>query len=291
MNILISDILISSIAIVWLIFACVTDIKKREVPNWLSFSLIAIAFAIRALTAILTSQTYYFSYTIIAFILFFLLANLLYYIKFFGGGDAKLLIALAVVFATSPSFIPSTIPLTEPFLLSYLINTFTIGAIYSLIFIVFFAIKDKKNFSKEFKKINKENKTMQLYFIIIAIICFILAFFTGFFIFIALCIITLVFPYIFIIAKATENVSMIRSVPSKELTEGDWLAQKVKLKKIIIKPSVHGLSLEEIKILRKNKKNVLIKYGIPFVPVFLISLICTLLFGDLLILLIKVFFF
>lgn len=299
MDIVTSDILLIVVVVVWLVFATLTDIKKREVPNWLSFSLIAIAFVIRALTSILTGQTHYFTYAIIAFILFFLLANLLYYIKFFGGGDAKLLMALAVVFATAPSFVPilsvpaySSLQLTnEPFLLSYLINSFTIGAIYSLAFIAFFVIKDKKNFLREFKKINKENKSLRIYFLLAAAAFLILTFFTDSPIFVALFLISLVFPYIFIIAKATEKVSMIRSVSPRELTEGDWLIQKIKIKNTLIKPSAHGLDAKDIALLKKSNKKVLIKYGIPFVPVFLIALICTLLFGDLLILLVRVFFF
>ena len=66
---------------------------------------------------------------------------------------------------------------------------------------------------------------------------------------------------------------MIRLMKASELTEGDWLERDVRLSKGVIKKSVHGLSLEEIKIIRKENKKVLIKEGIPFVPVFLITLI------------------
>lgn len=293
MNIQISDIFLFSIATAWLIFATIADIKKREVPNWLSFSLITIALAIRALTALITNKISYFSYGIIAFVLFFLLTNILYYIKFFGGGDAKLLTALATVFATSPSFIKSIQTqelIQEPFLLNYLINIFAIGSFYSLAFIIFFAIKNKKEFSKEFKKINKKNKLIKICFAIFAAICFVLALLIDSVLFAPLFILVLIIPYIFAIAKAAENSSMIKQVSPKELTEGDWLVNEVKVGKKIIKPSVHGLDSEEIALLKKHNKKVLIKYGIPFVPVFFIALIFTILFGNLLFFIIKAFF-
>ena len=40
------DLILLGIIIVWLIFATIIDIKIKEVPNWLSFSLIAISIMI-----------------------------------------------------------------------------------------------------------------------------------------------------------------------------------------------------------------------------------------------------
>ncbi|MEM4153132.1 MAG: A24 family peptidase [Candidatus Pacearchaeota archaeon] len=294
MDLLISDILLLIITAAYLIFASITDIKKREVPNWLSFSLIAIALTIRGLAALITLQFYYFVYAIISLVLFFSLSAILYYTKFFGGGDAKLLIALAIAFATTPLYLSKTTPnqvniFSEPFLLGFLINIFTIGSIYSIIFVIFFAIKNKKKFSKEFKKIFDQTKTLRTSFLILASISLIISFFFN--VFFLIFILTLTFPYIYITIKAAENTSMIKKVSPSNLTEGDWLVQPIKLKNQKINPSVHGLSKRDIVLLKKHNKKVLIKYGLPFVPVFLISLICTILFGDLLILLIRAIFF
>ncbi len=289
--IILSDILLFSIAFAFLIFASITDIKRREVPNWLCFSLIAIAFSIRILASVLTSQFSYLFYAIIAFILFFILANVLYYAKFFGGGDAKLIMALAIVFATTPSFIiASSLELfQEPFLLSFLINIFFLGSVYSIFFIIFFAIKNYRSLKTEIKKMWKKSKTMRIIFLVLAIISLALTYFST--LFLLFPVIILLFPLLYIIVKATENSCMIKLVSPRELTEGDWLVGKIKMGKKIIKPSVHGLSSQDIAALRKANKKVLIKYGIPFVPVFLIALVATALFGDLIVLIIKAFFF
>jgi hypothetical protein len=66
---------------------------------------------------------------------------------------------------------------------------------------------------------------------------------------------------------------MLKLVSPGKLTEGDWLEKEVKVGKITVRKTVHGLSFREIEILRRHKKKVLIKEGIPFVPVFLLALI------------------
>lgn len=288
---LISDIVLFFLALVSLIFACITDIKRNEVPNWLSFSLLAVAFAVRAIFSIMALQFSYLLYALIAFVLFYILSNILYYVKFFGGGDAKLLVALAAIFATTPLFILYQQPtfFEEPFLLSFFINIFIIGSVYSWIFIAFFAVKNRTAFAVEFKKIHRQSKIMRTCFLILAFAFLIASFFLT--VFIPLLIITLIFPYLYILAKATENASMIKKVSPRYLTEGDWLIEKVQVKNNVIRPSIHGLNAKDIAILRKSNKKVLIRYGIPFVPVFLISLITTFLLGDLIILILRAFFF
>jgi len=273
----ISDIFLVVIAFLWLITASFIDIKKREIPNWLSFSLLAIAFALRLMVSISTGQWSYFLYALLAFVIFFLIANILYYTKSFGGGDAKLLMALAVVLATTPSFIQGN----EPFLLSFVINILVIGSVYSLIFSIFLAIKNRKSFVFEFKRIHSETKKLRIFFYITSAICLVLSFMSSWFVLLLL--VFLIFPYLFFFAKAVEKSSMIRQVSAQDISEGDWLVHQVKINNKTIKPSVHGLSSDEIKFIRKANKKVPIKYGIPFVPVFLLALISSLLLGDLLI--------
>ena len=67
------------------------------------------------------------------------------------------------------------------------------------------------------------------------------------------------------------NDCMIKKVDSENLVEGDWLYKDIKIKNKVIKSKWDGLSKEEIRLIKMSKKNVLIKQGIPFVPVFLIS--------------------
>jgi len=49
----------------------------------------------------------------------------------------------------------------------------------------------------------------------------------------------------------------------------------------VVKPTWEGLSKKELEFLQRAKKKVLVKYGIPFVPAFLLTLLATILLGNL----------
>jgi acyl-CoA synthetase (AMP-forming)/AMP-acid ligase II len=76
------------------------------------------------------------------------------------------------------------------------------------------------------------------------------------------------YPYL----KALE-VCMVKRVNAKDLQIGDWLEEDVRIGKKTIRKTVHGLSFEDIAILKKARKKVLIKDGIPFTIAFLGALI------------------
>ena len=64
---------------------------------------------------------------------------------------------------------------------------------------------------------------------------------------------------------------MIKKIKTEKLREGDWLYSDEKIGKSVIKSSWDGLTKEEIRKLRKNFKEVRIREGVQFSPVFLIS--------------------
>ena len=66
---------------------------------------------------------------------------------------------------------------------------------------------------------------------------------------------------------------MIKFVSPLELTEGDWLEQDVKINGKIIRKNFAGLTYEQILLLRRYGKKVLVKNGIPFAPSFLLALL------------------
>ena len=99
------DLILVIVTLIWLIFASLSDIKTSEVPNWLSFSLIAIGiFIILARLTQSTTLTSLF-WPAISFLIALSIALLLYYTKQWGGGDAKLLMGLGLVFAVYPDFL------------------------------------------------------------------------------------------------------------------------------------------------------------------------------------------
>lgn len=247
-------VFLAALALVWLIVASVQDWKKREVYNWLSFSLIIFALLFRAVKSVLFS-TNDFYYGFLGFIVFFILANLLYYARFFAGGDAKLFMALGAVIGMS----------FEAVVFIFLV--LFVGAAYSLIYSVFML---RKGFFKGLKKHYTSNRGIfnlslvgSLFFLIIGLFVHIL--------FLVVALLFLLFPFLYVYAKVVEEF-MIKEVRGINLSEGDWLAQDVRVGKTLVKSNWEGLNKDEVKLLR-GKKRIKIKQGIPFVPVFLISFI------------------
>ena len=77
-------------------------------------------------------------------------------------------------------------------------------------------------------------------------------------------------------AKSVEESFMIKNINARNLREGDWLYHDLKIGKKVIKASFEGLSKKDIELIQKhykNKKKIVVKEGIPFVPVFLIIFI------------------
>lgn len=264
--------------LVGLVIASITDIKKKEVPDWLSYSLISIGLGTRLLYSLKTNLWDFFLYGVLGFLIMFLIGTLMYYGKQWGGGDAKLLMALGAIFATVPG--------KKFFLLNLGVNIFVVGAVYGIAFSIFLAFKHWSKFKQEFKKIseNGRNSRFLICFIVltIGIISLFLdeMFLKGVFILSTMGV--LLSFYLRVFAKAVENTCMYKTVPSSKLVEGDWVANDIKIKgKVLYAKRNYGISKKQIGLLRKAKvREVLIKEGMPFVPVFLIATVLTLVQGS-----------
>lgn len=247
---------------VGLIITVCQDIYRREIDDWLNLFLF-----FSGVLFLISSRTIYNSTSLVlfGFFIFFtaLLSFLFYYARFFSGGDSKLF------FALSPLVFVPFFELSLFYLGLFVISLFLCGSIYSLIYsgILFF-----KDFSKTRKRFIVEiRKKQSLYFIFISFVFLILSFFNK--IFILLSFIIFLFIILLCLAKTLEDISMKKLVLTKNLREGDWLFSDVKVGKRLFKKSWDGLTLSEIKYLKKYNKKVFIKDGIPYAPSFFFALI------------------
>ena len=253
-----------ALALIYTLFATLQDLKSREVANWLNFSFIAFALSYRTFYSLTTNNPQFLILGLLGFIIFFILANALYYGNAFAGGDAKLLMAFGII-----------LPYTSYLSLLYLSGIFIfalllVGGIYTIIISFFVALKNKKKFKNSFKGFYKEYKLITLLSTIIFIFLLIYSRLQLPFILLSL---FFLIPLIYIYTKAIDKCMIILQKPTK-LTEGDWILNNIKINsKITIKKTVHGLTLKDIEILKKHNKSILIKQGIPFIPAFLITLI------------------
>jgi len=261
-----------ALAILWTTFAAIQDIKTREVSNWLNFSLIAFALAYRAFYSISNKNPQFFLLGLYGFIIFFILAHVFYYGRAFAGGDAKLLMGLGIILPYTSYKSLFTLSITFIFLL------FLVGAIYSIIYSTFIVAKNKEKFIKTFKKYFRKNPIL----ISISLISFLIFLSLSYFIPLLLPFaIILLIPSLFIYTKSLDKC-MIKYLPPNKLTEGDWILNDIKVGKKTIKKTVHGLSAQDIKLLKKHNKKILVKDGVPFVPAFLISLLIMVFFEGIL---------
>ncbi len=255
------------LGLIWILFAVVQDLKTREVANWLNFSLIIFTLGFRFFWSLFSNDWNFFVYGLVGFGIFFILANLLYYSRFFAGGDAKLLMALGPILPLGASFV-ANFKIFGFFIFLLLLS----GAIYGLVYSLILMCKYFKKFRKNFVVKMKKYSLLTILFVVVCLVFMTLGFFNWLFLYIG--IVLIVSYFLFFYAKALEETCMIRLISTKSLREGDWLVKNIKLKSnVLVKSSWDGLSKKEIKLLQKNVKNVEIKQGIPFVPAFLIAYI------------------
>lgn len=283
---MIINIILLTIAFIALVIGTITDIKTREVPDWVNFGLIFSALGIRLVYSSITFDWMFFVYGLFGLAVFVIIAYLMFYAGQWGGGDSKLLMGLGALIGLKPVLQPI------PLLLILLVNILLIGAFYGLFYSIALAIIHKKSFIKNFKKIfysKKIIKTRKLALLLSAILVILIIFFIKelilIWLFIALALIAYLSLYLIIFIKAVELSSMYKFIAPEQLTEGDWIAKKYFVdSKYICGPKDLGISKAQIRQLinlkKKRKiKKIKVKYGIPFVPSFLIAFIVSFCFG------------
>ncbi|MDP1694698.1 MAG: A24 family peptidase [Candidatus Woesearchaeota archaeon] len=276
------DILLAGIALLGLGAASWHDLKTREVPDWITYGLIFSGLGIRFIAALGPESWVYFFSAVIALGITYLLGSLMYYTKQWGGGDAKMIMALGVIFSTRPAFVAPSI---MPFLAILCINIIIVGALYGLIWGILLSWKHRKKFTERARELLQEKRMLKMR--IIAISCAIVIIAAAFLVqdpFLRIGILTaglmvLLYPYLWVYIKAVEKSAMYKHVKPQQLTEGDWVEKDILVnKRVIYKVKNTGIEKEDIqKLIQAKVKEVLVKEGIPFIPPFFLGTILTIL--------------
>lgn len=256
------------LGLVWIIGAVLQDMKRREVDNLWNFSLIAFALIYRIAISIFLDDYWFALNGLIGLAIFILLGNLFYYSRLFAGGDAKLIISLGTILPLSYSWIIN-IKIFGFFIFLFLLG----GSIYALIYAFCLIAINWNRFKNEFGKQWNNYKKLFLIGLIFALIWTLLAFFVSQTGFILIGLVILLFPVLYVFAKAVEESCMIKEVSWNKVTEGDWLYKDVKVGNKLIKSTWKGVSKRELELIRKSKKKIFVKYGIPFTPSFLFGFV------------------
>ena len=245
--------------LIGIIVASLQDLKRREVDNWLNLFLLVAGFVFIFYRAIFERDVTIVFQAGFALVIMFGFMNLFYYGRVFAGGDAKLLVAMTVF------FIGADFNLTLINIGVFLLFLMFSGSIYGLVYSSVLYVKDFRQVNEEMRK---GLSHWHLWILAFGLLLMLFGFFDLLFLIFGLLI--FLFPVLYVFAKGLESVSMIRTISGKELREGDWLVDDIRVGKKVVKADWDGLSLDDIKLL-KSRKKVKIKDGLPFVPAFLIA--------------------
>jgi len=254
--------------------AAIMDVKTKEIPNWLTFPAIFIGIIL------FTLKNYRAWYLFIPLVISFFFIWLLWRSSAFGGGDAKLLMALVALSATvyDITFIPhflvmlAIVSLAHYFIFGGL-NAFEQGKGMKFVILLLFSVA-----------------------VAVAAYVFLSFYYPA------------LAPYIAAIVFAISADISSSFLPCRrrekvsEKLAGEMLAETIYVKngivhrkkmetsfimrilrrekidgKIIAKPSYMGLSKEEIKEIEKYCNDVLIFISHPFAPVILLSFLLAIL--------------
>jgi len=271
------------VALAILVIAAYVDIKTLEVPDWLNYVGVGAGLGIHLLFSLQQWSWWPMASSVIGFGLAFGLACLMFYTGQWGGGDAKLLMALGAVIGFEAN--------KFGFGTGFLVNLVLVGGLWGVLWSLVLAIRNGRKFLKTFKAIRhqKQYRKLRIMSLLIA---------AGFIIasllipelqieIIGLAAATYVLSYLAMFVKSVELSCLHKWVTPDKLTEGDWLVHAVKVGNKEVIPPKLGLEKKHVRILNKLYKEkkiqkVLVKYGVPFAPAFLLAFIATMLFNNIL---------
>ena len=228
------------LAMLFSIIASITDFRSRDVEDWIPYFMVILGLGYYFLLYLQGFHSYFilsiFTGTII------LIPGYLYYIKG-GWGEAD-----AWIFAAMFYMIP--IHQGNLFLIPYLINLPVVIIGYVLLYSIYLGIRNTNVFIETFRKL-REN----IYFLILPFGLFLIDYLIG--------IISFMIYFFIIYLFIVQDLVLKRKVSKNQLKEGDVIEGSV----------IKGLTKKEISKLKGKTFTVIT--GIPFIPVFPITLYIT----------------
>lgn len=272
--------LIVAVSLIALLVGSYTDIKTREVPDWLNYSVIAMGFGMRAVYSLFEMDMMILLEGLVGFIVMFGIGYLMYYTGQWGGGDTKMLGGLGAVVGFWPVW--------DHLMVQFFVNLLIVAAVYGLLWSIGLALFKFSKFSKSYVRLVKENKRYSRFAVMLGIGLIAVGLFNSYrLLFLGFGLLVVLSFYLWAFMKAVEESAFHKKLKVSELTEGDWVLEEVKVDgKKICGPGESGLTIAQINKLKKSDvKTVMVKEGIPFVPSFLLAFLVTLVWGNLVFLL------
>ena len=260
-----------------LAIASYTDVRTREVPDWLSYGFLFAVVGIRVLFSIQEGWNVLIS-GVLGFAVFCAIAFALYYSRQWGGADAKLLMGLGVVIGLSFPFSAQSFSLLLFFFLVMII-----GSVYGFSWMIGLAIRRWSEVRPAFLQQLVEQRKIWIVNTALTLVLLIASFSVPLLWILAP--IPLFLTLFLLFVSVMEKTCFHKTVPPAAATEGDWLAQDVKVgsKVVMLAKELQREDVAKLREWQKSKKvtQIVIKEGVPFVPSFLFGYIAFLVLKDL----------
>jgi Flp pilus assembly protein protease CpaA len=273
------SILLIIVLFIILITAAYVDIKTLEVPDWLNYAGIMIGLGVNAIYSVQQASWQPIIGSGIGLLAGLAFGSLMYYTGQWGGGDAKLLIAVGAIVGGELSL--------QSFGISFMFNLFIFGAVWGLFYTAILGIRNFTKVKNTWKEVTVDKKWLRILTLALAA-CLLVAgvLIKGLMLpFFLLAFAVYMIYHLVVLVKSVELSCMHKRIKPDKLTEGDWLLEEVCVGgKKIAGPSKTGLQKKELEELRKRcpGKEICVKYGLPFTPAFLLAFIVTLIAGNIL---------
>jgi Flp pilus assembly protein protease CpaA len=265
--------------------AAVWDLKTTEVPSQVPYAMMGIALLFFGYQSIIAWSYKPIAGSVLVGLSFLAFGYLMYRFGQWGGADALILSAIGFLI---PSY---AIQSVFPFPVTFMFNLFLVGAIYMLIYSIVLTFINKKIFPYFVKSIKASSRLILFGSAGLLLLFFLADYSVSRFLSLQLDYITMflysLVPlvltiFVFIIwkfAKAVEDSGFKRKIPVSKLRVGDMLMKEKKLT---------GITEEQLKKIKKSgERHVWIKEGVRFAPAFVLALIFTLMYGDVILLLVR----
>lgn len=260
-----------SIALIGSLACGIYDLKTSNVPDSVCLLMISSALLLYSIYGFSTGD---FTGLINSFIiggLFLGFGLLMYFTGQWGGGDGELLVAIGFL-VPNLTIIESVFPLSA---ISFFINSFFIGAIYSIAYSLILVYKNPK-ISKNFMTKMTGNK-ISIVLIMIFALSISLLFLSQTILFILLSFIAILI--IFQKFSKTIEESFYKKIPTSKLQVDDMLGEDIPRLRMY-KKRIKGLTKNQVKRIKSIKRYVIVREGIRYGIVFPLSLLFTYFFGD-----------
>lgn len=263
-------------------YAAYKDMRTTEFPDWLPYSIIVSAIGVRAVFAYMYSDLWILLSSLVIGGVFLGAGLLLYHTKQWGDGDAWLLGSLGFLYPGITG-IPEIAVSMIPFPLVMLFNFFLISFFYLVVYSITLGLKNKKILRKFFGELRKDFRSIKFVTTGFTAACiamgtylYVNGLMPPFFILFIFVFPVFLFALLIFIryGRFVEHNLFKKKISVKDLRVGD----------VPVDSKWKVMDENTLKKLQKKGGKIWIKEGVRFAPVFIITVLVTLFYGNMLLL-------